>query len=74
MGMQQGEIVMSLLQLTHAVEYRRKSGSFDLGWHTLAAFDVERIAEQYASACREANIGDELEYRVRKLEDHEFAS
>jgi hypothetical protein len=49
-------------ELTHKVQYRRKTGNCDLGWHTMAAFDCEIIADQYCRQCMEGR--EDFEYRV----------
>jgi len=55
-----------LSELTHAVQYRRMSGEYDLGWHTMAAFDVETVALKYARDCERGGM-EGLEYRVRDI-------
>lgn len=54
-----------LEELTSAVQYRRTEGEFDRGWHTLAAFDVRKIAEKYRDDCAR----DGFEYRVVDVRD-----
>lgn len=48
-------------ELTHVVQARRKEGDCDLGWHTIAAFNVKIVAEHYARDC---SVFQSYEYRV----------
>lgn len=51
-------------ELSHMVQYRRTKQQYDVGWHTMAAFDCEQAAKAYMAECRESSQ-DNIEYRVR---------
>ena len=53
-------------ELTHMVQCRRLNATCDVGWHTIAAFDCEPIADSYAKEC--AGNTDSFEYRVQRRE------
>ena len=61
------------LELEYAVEYRRTTGNCDLGWHTIAAFDVKGIAQRYKRDCEIIKSGG-VEYRVRKIRTMELVA
>lgn len=50
-------------ELEAVVQCRRTEGNFDLGWHTIAAFDSKAVAIRYAGECR-ADRPPCFEYRV----------
>jgi hypothetical protein len=50
-------------ELTHIVQARRKYGDFDVGWHSIAAFDSEIVAIRYERDCADLN-GHRIEYRI----------
>jgi hypothetical protein len=54
-------------ELTHMVQYRRTSGTCDLGWHTIAAFDCSSAADHYRKECEGYAKQRDYEYRVREI-------
>jgi hypothetical protein len=63
-----GETAM-LDELEYAVRYRRISGNSDRGWHTMAAFDSEAVANYYAANCRREDTSKASEFRVFKIKE-----
>jgi hypothetical protein len=61
-------------ELTHKVECRRLNATCDVGWHTIAAFNSEVVAERYASDCAYANRHYEYRVAVVALNDMTWGS